>query len=121
MLGNTEEFFARVLRDLGFASTRPIVRNIRAQPDMICKVPATRPHWRPLCLINEKVRNNFSLPNLLHFTKDVAQQTCSVVRFLCDENIHYHICKMMYGEKTTEWNVCQCLRYHPIVWSFWHA
>ena len=33
MLGNTEGTFARILRDLGFASTRPVVRNIRAPLD----------------------------------------------------------------------------------------
>ena len=49
MLGNTEGTFARILRDLGFASTRPVVRNIRAPLDIIRPVPARRPHWRPLC------------------------------------------------------------------------
>ena len=29
ILGNTEGTFARILRDLGFTSTRPVVRNIR--------------------------------------------------------------------------------------------
>ena len=45
MLGNTEGTFARILRDLGFASTRPVVRNIRAPLDIIRPVPAKRPHW----------------------------------------------------------------------------
>ena len=39
----------------------------------------------------------------------------------CDENIHYCICKMMYGEKTTGWNVLLFLRSHPILYGFWHA
>ena len=44
-----------------------------------------------------------------------------VVPVLCDENIHYGICKMMYGEKTTGWNVRLFLRSHPILYGFWHA
>ena len=40
---------------------------------------------------------------------------------LCDENIHYLIGKMMYGEKTTGWNVRLFLRSHPILYGFWHA
>ena len=48
MLGNTEGTFARILRDLGLASTRPVVRDIRAPLDIIRPVPAKRPHWRPL-------------------------------------------------------------------------
>ena len=40
---------------------------------------------------------------------------------LCDENIHYRICKMMYGEKTTGWNVRLFLRSHPTLYGFWHA
>ena len=35
MLANTEGSFARILRDLAFASARPVVRNIRAPLDVI--------------------------------------------------------------------------------------
>ena len=118
MLGNTEGTFARIL---GFASTRPVVRNIRAPLDIIRPVPAKRPHWRPLCLSKEKVSGNVSLLNLLQLTRDLAQHTRPVVRVLCDENIHCRICKMMYGEKTTGWNVPLFLRSHPILYGFWHA
>ena len=121
MLRNTEGTFARILRDLGFASTRPVVRNIRAPLDIIRPVPAKRPHWRPLCLSKEKVSGNVSLLNLLQFTRDLAQHTRPVVPVLCDENIHYRICEMMYGEKTTGWNVRPFLRSHPILYDFWHA
>ena len=121
MLESTEGSFARILRDLGFASTRPVVRNIRAPLDVVRQVLAKRLHWRPLCLTKEKVSSNISLLNLLQFKKDLAQHTRPVVPVLCDENIHYRICKMMYGEKTTEWNVRQFLRSHPILYGFWHA
>ena len=114
MLGNTEGTFARILRDLGFASRRPVVRNIRAPLDIIRPVPAKRPHWRPLCLSKEKVSANLSLLNPVQFTRDLAQHTRPVVPVSCDENIHYRICKMMYGEKTTGWNVRLFLRSHPI-------
>ena len=110
MLGNTEGTFALILRDLAFASTRPVVRNIRALLDIIRPVPAKRPLWRPLCLSKEKVSGNVSLLNLLQFTRDLAQHTQPVVTLLCDENIHYRICNMMYGEKTTDWNVRLFLR-----------
>ena len=79
MLGNTEGTFARILRDLGFASTRPVVRDITAPPDIIRPVPAKRPHWRPLCLSQEKVSGNVLLLNLLQFTRDLAQHTRPVV------------------------------------------
>ena len=121
MLGNTEGTFARILRDLEFASTQPVVRNIRAPLDNLRPVPAKRPHWRPLCLSQEKVSSNVSLPNLLQFTRDLVQHTRPVVPVLCDENINYRICKMMYGEKTTGWNVQLFLRSHPILYGFWHA
>ena len=121
MLGNTEGTFARILHDLGFASTRPVVRNIRAPLDIFRPVPAKRPHWRPLCLGKEKVSGNLSLLNLLQFTRDLAQHSRPVVPVLCDENIHYRICKMMYGEKTTGWNVRLFLRSNPIFYGFWHA
>ena len=64
---------------------------------------------------------NVSLLNLLQFTRDLAQHTRPVVPVLCDENIHYRNCKMMYGEKTAGWNVRPFLRSHPILYGFWHA
>ena len=62
-----------------------------------------------------------SLLNLLQFTRDLAQHTRPVMPVLCGENIHYRICKMMYGEKTTGWNVGLFLWSHPILYGFWHA
>ena len=121
MLGNTEGTFARILRDLGFVSTQPVVRNIRAPLDIIRSVHAKRRHWRFLCLSKETLSSNVLLLNLLQFTRDLAQHTRPVVPVLCDENIHYRICKMMYGEKTTGWNVRLFLRSHPILYGFWHA
>ena len=121
MLGNTEGTLARILRNLGFASTRPVVRNIKAPLDTIRPVPAKRPYWQPLCLSKEKVSGNVSLLNLLQFTRDLAQHTRPVVPVLCDENIHYRSCKMMYDEKTTGRNVRLFLRSHPILYCFPHA
>ena len=95
MLGNAEGTFVHILRDLGFASTRPVVRNIRAPLDIIREVPAKRPHWRPLCQSTEKVSSNVSRLNLLQFTTDLADHTRPVVLVSCDDNIHYRICKMM--------------------------
>ena len=121
MLANTEGSFARILRDLGFASTRPAVRNIRAPLDSIRPVPAKRPLWTPLCLSKEKVSSNLSLLNPPQFTRVLAQHTRPVWPALCDEKIRYRICKMMYGDKTTCWNVRRFLRSHPILYGFWHA
>ena len=121
MLGNSGGTFPRSLRDLGFASTRPVVRNIRAPLDIVREVPAERPHWWPLCLSKKKVSSNVSLLHLLQFTRDLAQHTPPVVPVLCNENIHYRICKKMYAEKTTGCNVCLPRLSHPILYGFRHA
>ena len=121
MLGNTEGTFARILRDLGFVSTRPVVRDVRAPLEIIRPVPAKRPHWRPLCLSKEEVSGNISLLNLLQFIRDSGQHTRPVVSVLCDDNIHYRICKMMYSEKTTVRNVRLFLPSHPILYGIWRA
>ena len=121
MRGNTEGTFARLLRDLEFASTRPVMRKIRALLDIILDVSAKGPHWRPLCLSKEKVSSNVSLLNLLQFTRDLGQHTRPVVPALRDENIHYRISKMMYAEKTAGGNVRLILRSNSILYGFWHA
>ena len=81
MLGNTEGTFARILRDRGFASTRLVVRLIRAPLDIIRPVHAKRPHWRPLCLSKERVSSNVSLRNLLQFTKDLSRHPAGCAYF----------------------------------------
>ena len=121
MLGNSEGTFAHILRDLGFASKWPVVRNIRASLDIIREVAAKSAHQRPLCLSKEKVSSSVSLLNLLQFTRHLAQHGRPVVPVLCDGIIHYRICKMMYAEKTTGWNVRLLLRSHSILHGFGHA
>ena len=37
------------------------------------------------------------------------------------KNIHYRICKMMYGEKKTGWHDRLFLWSHHILYGFWHA
>ena len=95
MLRNTEGTFARILLHLGFARTRPVVRNIRGPHHISRPVPAKRLHWRPLCLSKEKASGNVSLLNLLQFTRDLAQHIRPAVPVVFDQNIHYRICRMM--------------------------
>ena len=57
------------------------------------------PVWRPFALSKEKVSGGVGLLNLLHFAKDVAQQTNRVLPLFVDENIHYRILKLLYGAK----------------------
>ena len=121
MLGNSEGSCAPILRDLGFASTRRLVLNIRAPLDIIREVPAKRLHWRPLCLSRERFSSNVLLLNLLQFTRDLAQHTRPIVPVLCDESIHYRICKMMYAEKSTGGNVRLLLWCNPIIYGLWLA
>ena len=59
--------------------------------------------------------------NLLHFAKDIAQQTNRVLPLLVDENIHYRILKLLYGAKNQRWNMRAYLRYVPVIHGVWHA
>ena len=79
------------------------------------------PVWRPFALSKEKVTGGVGLLNLLHFAKDVAQQTNRVLPLLVDENIHYRILKLLYGAKNQRWNMRAYLRYVPVVYGVWHA
>ena len=79
------------------------------------------PVWRPFALSKEKVTGGVGLFNLLHFAKDVAQQTNRVLPLLVDENIHYRILKLLYGAKNQRWNMRAYLRYVPVVYGVWHA
>ena len=89
MLANTKQSFAEILRDLGFASARLVVRNVRAPPHVICQVPAQTPHWRPLCLTREKVSSNVSLLNLLQFTREVAHPSYCTCVMQCEHPLQH--------------------------------
>ena len=122
MMGNTKRTFAVscVTSDL---QARGLLCETSGQRLILLVrcLPIERPLWRPLCLNKEKVSSNASLLNLLQFSRDLAQHSQPVVHVFCDENIHYRVCKMMYAEKTTGWNVCLFLQYEPILYGFWHA
>ena len=40
---------------------------------------------------------------------------------LADENIHYCVLKLLYGDQMARWDVPSKLRYIPLVYSVWHA
>ena len=91
-----------------------MVKNFRAPVDVICDLPSQRPSWRQLTLSKEKVSGNPSLLILLQCTRDLRAHTKTVVLVLCDENSHYRICKLMYGENNVGWNFRLFLLYHPV-------
>ena len=79
------------------------------------------PVWRLFALSKEKVTGGVGLLNLLHFAKDVAQQTNRVLPLLVDKNIHYRLLKLLYDAKNQRWNMRAYLRYVPVVYGVWHA
>ena len=79
------------------------------------------PVWRPFALSKQKLTGGVGLLNLLHFAKDVAQQTNRVLPLLVEENIRYRILKLLYGAKNQRWNMRAYLRYVPVVYGVWHA
>ena len=74
------------------AVTVPDTGNVRAPLNVRRDARTVQaPVWRPFALSKEKVTGVVGLLNLLHFAKDVAQQTNRVLQLLVDENIHYRI------------------------------
>ena len=113
----------QTLRDMGYADgCTPDTGNVRAPLDVRRDATTVQaPVWRPFALSKEKVTGGVGLLNLLHFAKDVAQQTNRVLPLLVDENIHYKILKLLYGAKNQRWNMRAYLRYVPVVYGVWHA
>ena len=44
-----------------------------------------------------------------------------VVPLLIDENVHYHLLKLLYGNKCGLWQVLRSLARVPLVYGVWHA
>ena len=122
-LQQRERRITQSLRDMGYADgCVPDTGNVRAPLDVRRNARTVQaPVWRTFALSKEKVTGGVGLLNLLHFAKDVAQQTNRVLRLLVDENIHYRILKLLYGAKNQRWNMRAYLRYVPVVYGVWHA
>ena len=122
-LQQLEPRIPQILRDMGYADGfTPDTGNVRAPLDVRRDATTVQaPVWRPFALSKEKVTGRVGLLNLLHFAKDVAQQTNRVLPLLVDENIHYRILKLLYGARNQRWNMHAYLRYVPVVYGVWHA
>ena len=124
VLQQRERRISQTLCDMGYADgCVPDTGNVRA-PLYVRRDARTvqAPVWHPFALSKEKVTGGVGLSNLLHFAKDVAQQTNRVLLLLVDENIHYRILKLLYGAKNQRtWNMRAYLRYVPVVYGVWHA
>ena len=122
-LQQREPRIPQTLRDMGYADECvPDTGNVRAPLDVRRDARTVQvPVWRPFALSKEKVTGGVGLSNLLHFAKDVAQQTNRVLPLLVDENTHYRILKLLYGAKNQRWNMCAYLRYVPVAYGVWHA
>ena len=118
-----ERRITQTLRDMGFADRwAPDTGNVRAPLDVRRDAWTVQaPLWRLFALSKEKVTGGVALLNLLHFAKDVAKQTNTVLPLLVDENIHYRILKLLYGAKNQRWNMRAYLPYVPVVYGVWHA
>ena len=118
-----ERRIPQTLRDMGYADgCAPDTGNVRAPLDVRRDARTVQaPVWRPIALSKERVTGGVGLLNLLHFAKDVAQQTNRVSPLLVDKNIHYRILKLLYGGKNQRWNMHAYLRYVPVVYGVWHA
>ena len=86
-----ERRLPETLRDMGNADgCVPDTGNVRAPLNVRTDARTVQaPVWRPFALSKEKVTGGVGLLNLLHFAKDVAQQTNRVLPLLVD--IHYRI------------------------------
>ena len=122
-LQQRERRIHQTLRDMGYADgCTPDAGNVRAPLDVRRDARTVQaPVWRPFALSKEKVTCGVGLLNLLHFARDVAQQTNRVLPLLVDENIHYRVLKLLYGAKNQRWNMRAYLRYVPVVYGVWHA
>lgn len=123
VLAKTDRGLMGVLHDLGANALRvPWNANLR-QPLDVKRDPATvqPPSWKPLTITDEKVGDTVGLVNVLDFTTTLVKHTNNALPLLVDENIHYRILKMLYGNKTTQWRVGVKLAKVPLVYGVWHA
>ena len=123
VLRNTDIRLSEVLRNMGVSTARsPKFRNIRQPLDLVRDPQSVDgPDWRPLHLSAEQVSGTTGLVNVLQWLHDNRSHTAGLFPMLADENIHYRVLKLLYGDQMARWDVPSKLRYIPLVYGVWHA
>lgn len=123
VLRNTDVRLSDVLRNMGVSGVRsPKFRNIRQPLDVVREPQSVAgPQWRPLHLSGEQISGTTGLVNVLQWLHDNRTHTSGVFPLLVDENIHYRVLKLLYGDQMARWDVPSKLRYIPLVYGVWHA
>ena len=87
-------------------------KDIRAPLD--CRRTSVRSlQWKLFFLVDLTTRSQPDLVALVHLLVEVQQQSNNVLPILVDENIHYRLCKMMYGKSYAQHNLAFFLKPMP--------
>ena len=86
----------------GVLAGRPLQREwIRVPLDLPRRNVRSLP-WQPFVLSQLKVSANEDLVGLMHELRQFQRHTLHSLPLLSDENIHYRLSKLLYGQTTSE-------------------
>ena len=96
--------FHGIMTDLGLLADRhPAIPSIRAPIDIV-QDPLPNPGWKPLLLRMHQVPLYKGLVEVLDYIASLSNHTHPIIPILVDENIHKRCLKLLYTDRTQQWN-----------------
>ena len=94
--------------------------DVRVPLDVV-RVSGRSPEWSPFAVSASCVTTQSGLLHALGWSVELANHSVCPMPICVDENIHYRLLKLCYGENTHRYNVRSQLNKCPPLYGVWHA
>ena len=94
--------------------------DVRVPLDVV-RSEGSSPRWCPLAVSGHRVTSSEGLINLLGWCRELTDHVALPMPLCVDENIHYRLLKLCYGQYSHRYNVSEYLRRAPPLYGVWHA
>ena len=115
------EYHASLVRLLDVVRGMTFGANDVRVPLDVVRSTGHSPYWCPLAVSAECVTSQTGLVHALWWALDMAKHSLSPMPVCVDENIHYRLLKLGYGENTHRYDVRSVLSQCPPLYGVWHA
>ena len=95
-------------------------QDVRVPLDVVRAVGRS-PEWCPFAISDKCVSSQEGLVNALGWSVEVAVQSLAPMPVCVDENLHYRLLKLCYGENSQRYDVRSLLNRCPPLYGVWHA
>ena len=109
------------LQTLSYVQTMGLVAGDIRVPLDVVRSTGNSPRWCPLAVSACPVTSQVGLIRMLGWCEEISQHAALPLPLCVDENIHYRLLKLAYGQKTHRYDFRGVLARCPPLYGVWHA